>query len=773
MEVEPDLLNEIEILEVGPARVDKNRISMPYRIEKNGNSESADLIYKYPEDVFVQSLEDMNLASVIGSQLAFNYGLFCKKIRFNGIFTENDRKFIREMVDLTSREILAKKMLRPNIYIHSSFAERLKGYGNVHKRAIIEFNSNGKKMPEEIFRQWPADQESYAVLSSGGKDSLLSFALLKELKKEVHPVFVNESGRHWFTSLNAYRYFKGNIENTSRVWTNSDRVFNFFLRNFSFIKKNYQKLPSDDYPIRLWTVAVFLFGVLPVVRKRGIGRIIIGDEYDTTYRLTYKGITHYNGLYDQSRYFDNALTRYYKNKNYNIIQFSLLRNLSELMIQHILYRRYPDIQKHQVSCHSAKLKEDKAKPCGQCEKCRRIVGMLSSLGGDPHRCGYNDEQIKRCLEEFMTKSLHQELACTQHAIYLLNSMGHRSRAGNKAPVKPRHEVTDLRFDGEKSPFDTMPMDLRMPLFEIFRKYCPRSVKKVGRVWIEFDLLSEPMMKKPYPFDIQDKRRRNVEKLSRLPFEWGKLKWTEAEEYLKIVDIALLPVGSIEQHGPHLPLDTDAFDAEYLCRKVAERCRNPRPLVLPLIPYGVSYHHEDFSGTLSIGPDTLSNLVYDIGMNCAKNGVTKLIIINGHGGNSPALNIAAQKINRDAHIFTCVDSGESSDIDVSKLIDTPNDVHAGEIETSTSMANRGELVDIGKASSFVPSFSNKYLNFTQKRSIDWYTRTAKISKSGVLGDPTKASLEKGRKIWELIIQNLVRFIEDLKDLTLDEIYQRKY
>src|SRR5690606_23815564 len=122
---------------------------------------------------------------------------------------------------------------------------------------------------------------------------------------------------------------------------------------------------------------------------------------------------------------------------------------------------------------------------------------------------------------------------------------------------------------------------------------------------------------------------------------------------------------------------DAFDADYLCRAVAERCSEPQPLVLPLIPYGVSYHHDDFCGTISIGPETLSRLVYEVGMSVARHGVQKLIIVNGHGGNAPTLHFAAQLINRDAHIFTCVDSGETSDADVNQLAETKVDVHAGE------------------------------------------------------------------------------------------------
>ncbi len=258
-----------------------------------------------------------------------------------------------------------------------------------------------------------------------------------------------------------------------------------------------------------------------------------------------------------------------------------------------------------------------------------------------------------------------------------------------------------------------------------------------------------------------------------PIRLGQLTWPEAEARFREVDVALLPVGAIEQHGPHLPLDTDAFDAQYLAEQVAAACQPPRPVVLPLIPYGVSYHHEDFAGTIDVAPGALSTLVHDIGMSAARNGVRKLIIVNGHAGNSPALHFAAQLINRDARIFTCVDSGETSDADIDAIAETPNDVHAGEIETSTTMALRPDEVRLDRLESFVPRFSSHYLDFTSKRSVTWYTRTARISESGVLGDPTKASREKGERMWAIMIRNLVELVEDIKDMTLDEIYQTKY
>jgi mycofactocin system creatininase family protein len=263
------------------------------------------------------------------------------------------------------------------------------------------------------------------------------------------------------------------------------------------------------------------------------------------------------------------------------------------------------------------------------------------------------------------------------------------------------------------------------------------------------------------------------KIEESDFMLGELTWQEAKQRFTEVDIALLPVGSTEQHGPHLPLDTDAFDAHYLARAVSSAMDRPRPLVLPLIPYGVSYHHMEFSGTISIGNETLTRLVYDVGMSVARHGIRKLVIVNGHGGNSPALQNAAQMINRDARIFTCVDTGETSDVDVGRIIETPNDAHAGELETSTALAARPHLVRMDRLKKSVPRFSSRYLNFSTSRSVEWYTQTERISRNGVLGDPTRATVEKGERLWQVMVDHLVRFVKDLRDLTLDEIYEKRY
>ncbi len=183
--------------------------------------------------------------------------------------------------------------------------------------------------------------------------------------------------------------------------------------------------------------------------------------------------------------------------------------------------------------------------------------------------------------------------------------------------------------------NTVPSELRKGLYEIYLKYTEGALKSTGRKWEKFDLLSKDNLSEPYKFEFSaiHSKVKDRQVSSDNNYNWAELSWPEAEEKLKKVDVALLPVGAIEQHGPHLPLDTDAFDAEYLAKRVAEKCSNPKPFVLPLIPYGVSYHHDDFMGTISVSNETLSKIVYEIGINLARQGIKKLVIINGHGDNA--------------------------------------------------------------------------------------------------------------------------------------------
>lgn len=780
-------LRVIDRLEVGPARIESRRVLASYRVVQDGAADAVDLIYTFEEAVFdPEEPESRNLAAMMTAQVALNYGLFCREIRFHGLFDRQDRRLLRDMAENTAREIYVNKLLKPNVFLTGPAARMPAVRRRTYLQARIVFTGPAK--PSFPWKLWDTDRHRYCVLSSGGKDSLLGFGLLDELMRSapgeeppvsaVYPVFVNESGRHWFTALNAYRHFRDTVPATRRVWVNSDRVFSWMLRRLPFIRKDFASVRSDGYPLRLWTVAVFLFGVLPLLRRHRIGRLVVGDEYDTTVPTVFEGIRHYDGLYDQSRFFDQALSGYFLQKGWSVSQFSVLRPLSELLIQKTLVERYPHLQRHQTSCHATRKGEDRVVPCGRCEKCRRIVGMLLAVGADPAACGYTPGQVDAILEALGRRDLHQEAEGAEHLRFLLRGKDLlRGPEGEGGAAAEHPEVLRLRFHPEKSPIHGVPADLRRPLCRLLAAHADGAVAWKGRKWVETDPFSHPDLFRPYPFEtapvpdgasVTDRGDGPP-----APYLWAELTWPDAQRLLEQVDIALLLVGAIEQHGPHLPLDTDAFDADYLARRVAEACSPPRPLVMPPVAYGVSYHHQDFPGTLSIGNETLGRLVYEIGMSAAENGIRKLVILNGHGGNAPSLNLAAQRINRDAHIFVCVDTGETSDVDIDGLVDTPNDVHAGEIETSTSLAVRPHLVRMDRAEKAVPAFSSRYLDFSSRRGVSWYAYTRKISESGVMGDPTAADARKGERIWEIMIAHLVALVEDLKQMTLDEIHHRRY
>ncbi len=776
----------VDRLTVGPARVETDRVVMPYRVQQADGERRFDLAFRWQEPVLdPEASWSHNLAGLIGVQPALNYGLFCRHIALRGAFDTDDRTLLTEMLQISAREIWVNRLLRPNPFLRPPPALPESTGWDPEWVAGLEFAPPAAAAGAE-FPPWHTEPARAAVLSSGGKDSLLSYGLLRELGIEVHPIFVNESGRHWLTALNAYRYLCHGCPRTARVWTNADRLFAWMLRRLPFIRPDFARLRSDDYPLRLWTVAVFSFAALPLLRARGIGRLVIGDEHDTTVRRSTRGITHYAGLYDQSRWFDNAMTRYFQRKRFAVLQFSLLRPASELLVEKTIWERYPELWAQQVSCHAAHpqkrrqstpaAEDARVLPCGRCEKCRRIVGMLLALGAEPGGLGYDPAQVAWCLDGLVRDGVAQETAAVQQLGFALRQRGliTADRLGRHR-IRERPEVLSLRFDTERSPPDTLPADLRPALLRILLQHAAGAVRRVGRVWNGFDPLAASELYEPYRFSHHTAAGdgQPAAPAARREHLWAELSWPQAERRLAEVDLALLPVGALEQHGPHLPLDTDAYDADRLARLVAAACRPPRPLVLPLIPYGVSYHHEDFRGTVGIRPGSLSQLVYDVGMAAARNGITKLVIVNGHGGNAPALKFAAQMINAEAHIFTCVDTGETSDADLVALTETPDDVHAGEIETSTSLATRPELVAMDRAARYVPRFSSRYLDFSSKRSVEWYARTARISPCGVLGDPTRATAEKGRRMWRIMVSNLVEFVEQLKALSLDEIYQRRY
>ncbi len=489
-------------LSVQQISIEPRKVKATYCVENfSGEISSYELIYSYEKSYFNRrEYNDINLASMMLAQVAVNYGLFFETIEFDGLYDKADQLFIQEMMENTSREILTNKLLIKNEFLKPPYDTLMPEKKEKYTQAAIVFKNSQFTIEKKNQQSLKPDLNKYAILSSGGKDSLLTYGIIKEIG-EPYPIFINEAGRHWFTAYNAYQYYKENEPNTEKPWCNSDRLFNWMVKQLPFIKENYANIRADIYPVRLWTVAVFLFGVLPVARKNGIGNILIGDEYDTTVKGNVGGISHYCGLYDQSKYFDNALTRYYRKKGWNIYQYSILRSLSELLIMKTLINRYSELQHYQVSCHAAHKVNEKMVPCGNCEKCRRIIGMLKALDANPENCGYNIAQIQKGLFALSSKSVKQIGSDAAHLYSLLVDKELIDRNDFTKKVAKKHEeILKLRFDQERSNLEDLPQHVREPLFSILRLYADGAVQRVNNQWVDVDLEGGFLKHTKYKYD---------------------------------------------------------------------------------------------------------------------------------------------------------------------------------------------------------------------------------------------------------------------------------
>lgn len=204
---------------------------------------------------------------------------------------------------------------------------------------------------------------------------------------------------------------------------------------------------------------------------------------------------------------------------------------------------------------------------------------------------------------------------------------------------------------------------------------------------------------------------------------GERTWTELAPEAK--PTVLVPVGSLEQHGPHLPLDTDARIAAAVAHRVAEQ--DPSLLVAPPVSYGASGEHEGFPGTLSIGHAALGVVLVELGRS-AKRWAQRLVFVNGHGGNLPTVSEAVLQLRdegRDVAWFGCAAPG--------------GDAHAGRTETSILLALapalvRTEAVEAGNTAPLA-----ELLPTLRRGGV------AAASPNGVLGDPHGATPEEGERL----------------------------
>lgn len=231
-----------------------------------------------------------------------------------------------------------------------------------------------------------------------------------------------------------------------------------------------------------------------------------------------------------------------------------------------------------------------------------------------------------------------------------------------------------------------------------------------------------------------------------------LTMTEFEEGLKRTQTVLIPFGSVEEHGPHLPLSTDTIQAYEVAKKAAIRA----PLfVAPPIHYGNCRSSRKHPGTVSISTTTLKSLLIDIVTSLRSHGLRNFIVISGHAGGAHcmALQDAGEElIDRFIDINMAVVSEYAlASREGAHLIETAGDSHAGEIETSRIMHSHPHLVK-GSAVKEFPTFPASGILVRNKRKY-WI--------NGVWGDPTKATVEKGVRIEALVVEKLISLIHQIE------------
>lgn len=245
---------------------------------------------------------------------------------------------------------------------------------------------------------------------------------------------------------------------------------------------------------------------------------------------------------------------------------------------------------------------------------------------------------------------------------------------------------------------------------------------------------------------------------------GELTFQEIPKRLRAASILCLPIGSTEQHGPHLPLNTDAVLAEEFTRRIIGRWVETYDLwQLPTLSVSLAREHEWAPGTLSLSIQGMTTLVRDLGREIARGLPTRnLAIINGHGGNRGILEALAQDLRADFGLNVCIlhpavwaDAGNAT---------AAPEIHGGKNETSMMLAIAPHLV----RRDLIPQKINLDSDAVRAVILDpavtwpWTTNEKKIAATGVIGDPKGASAEFGERLLDQVTKNAGNVFKQLLD-----------
>jgi creatinine amidohydrolase len=233
-------------------------------------------------------------------------------------------------------------------------------------------------------------------------------------------------------------------------------------------------------------------------------------------------------------------------------------------------------------------------------------------------------------------------------------------------------------------------------------------------------------------------------------------------------IAVLPLGAHEQHGPHLPFDTDTLIARGIADRLLAALPDDLPVtILPVEPVGYSIEHMDVAGTRTLAFDEAVRRWLGIAEDLHRSGIRKLVLLNAHGGNSPLLTIVATEARVRFNMLVVATSWTRFGQPAGWIApeDKAIDIHGGDIETSVMLALAPERVDMDKARAF-PSrqseFSARYKHLRAYGPHAFGWKMSDLNPDGVAGDASAATAERGERLVAHSVKGLIELLEDVRE-----------
>jgi creatinine amidohydrolase len=247
--------------------------------------------------------------------------------------------------------------------------------------------------------------------------------------------------------------------------------------------------------------------------------------------------------------------------------------------------------------------------------------------------------------------------------------------------------------------------------------------------------------------------------------WGKLRRAEIADAVQQHALVLLPTGAVEQHGPHLPLDTDSATAWEVCIRAAEAVREDCPtLVLPPLWFGLSPYWMGFPGTITLRPEVLMDLVADVCDSVAKHGFSRLIIVNGHGGNDGLLQAVTARSSSPGFRTSSLSYWSLMPDALREITESDQGSvgHAGEIESSIQLYLAPDGVDMASVSAEqCTSLPLARRAAVARLAVYEPPNPAGDAPHGVFGQATSASAKKGERIISIATARLAEYIRSFR------------